>query len=132
MGDGRTEAHVIELVGPRAQTDFDVCQAISISDLREGHGQELIPTREVTNRVVAVVALDAAAKLFGMNPLHDLSKNRFSGAHFDSLAWSLLEENRKQSSCRSHHFCGATYSFSNHFNNRYAAEPDDSELISLF
>jgi hypothetical protein len=117
---------VIELVGTRAQTNFDVGQAISISDLGEGHGQELIPTREVTNTVIAVIALDAAAKLFGMNPLHDLSKNRFSGAHFDSLAWSLLAENRKRSSYRSHRFCRATRSFSNHFNKRYAAEPDDS------
>jgi hypothetical protein len=64
-----------------------------------------------------------------MNPLHDLSENCFSGAHFDSLALSLLAENRKQSPYRSHRCFRATRSFSNHFNKRYALEPDDSEKI---
>jgi hypothetical protein len=70
--------------------------------MRERHGQELIPTREVANAVVADVALDAAAKLFGVNPFNVLGENRFSGSHFDSVALSLLRKNRKRSSSRSH------------------------------
>ena len=66
--------------------DFDVRQAFSISELREGHGQELIPTRKAMNLVVASVAIDAAAKLFGMNPVGQLRKNQFSGGHNASLA----------------------------------------------
>ncbi len=102
MGDGGTKAQVIELVLPRAQADFDVGQAISVSDLREGHGQELIPTREVTNPIVAVVAVDATAKLFAMNPVHDLTENRLFGAHSASLALAVLRKNAKRSRNRSH------------------------------
>jgi hypothetical protein len=51
---------------------------------------------------------NAVAKLFGMNPLHDLSKNRFSGAHFDSLALSLLQNDRNRNPYRSRHFCFAS------------------------
>jgi hypothetical protein len=64
MRHGGTKAHPIELVWTRAQADFYVRQAFPISDLSEGHGQELIPTREVINLVVAIVAVDTTAKLF--------------------------------------------------------------------
>jgi hypothetical protein len=35
MGDARSKSHVVELIGPRAQADFNVGQAISVSQLRE-------------------------------------------------------------------------------------------------
>ena len=51
MGDGGTKAQPIELVLTRAQADFDVRQAIPVSDLHKGHGQELVPTREVISSI---------------------------------------------------------------------------------
>src|ERR1035438_6171468 len=75
-----------QLVGTCPQADFDVRQAFSIGELREGHGEELIPTRKATNLVVASVAVDTAAKLFGMNPVGQLRKNQFSSGHNASLA----------------------------------------------
>src|ERR1019366_2685369 len=80
------KAHPIELVGTCPQADFDVRQTLSISELCEGHGEELIPTRKTTNLVVASVAVDTAAKLFGMNPVGQLRKNQLSGRHNASLA----------------------------------------------
>src|SRR4051794_3347575 len=58
--DWSPEAGVIELVTLRAETDFDVAQAFAISKLRESHSQELVPTRERTNTLVAVVTGYAA------------------------------------------------------------------------
>ena len=95
MRDGGTKAQPIELVLTRAQADFDVGQAVPGSDLCERHGKKLIPAREVTNPTVAVVALDATAKLFGMNPFHDLTENRSFGTHSGSLALPLLQKNAK-------------------------------------
>jgi hypothetical protein len=100
--DGRSKSHVVELIEARAQTDFDVSQAISISQLREAHSQKLIPTREVADSIVALVALHTPPKLLGVNPLHDLRKNRLSGTHSASLALVLLAENTNPSPYRSH------------------------------
>ncbi len=115
MRNGRAKAQVIELVVARAQADFNVGQAVSVSQLREGHGKELIPTGEVTNAVVTLVAIDASAKLLGVNPLHDLRENRLCGAHFRILALSVLWKSAKQSRNRSHLRRRASRSFSNSF-----------------
>src|ERR1035438_309936 len=80
------KAHPIELVGTCPQAAFDVRQAFSIGELREGHSEELIPTWKTTNLVVASVAVDTAAKLFGMNPVGQLRKNQFSSGHNASRA----------------------------------------------
>jgi hypothetical protein len=71
--------------------------------------------------------LDATAKLFWVNPFGDLSKNRFSGAHFDSLALSLLRKNRKPSSYRSHLKTSQSLLFSTRLFIHNLAKPDDSD-----
>jgi hypothetical protein len=82
--------------GP-TQPHFYVRQALAVSDLSKRHGKELILTREVMNPVVAVVAVGTSAKLFAMNPVHDLTENRFFGAHSSSLALPVLQTNSKLS-----------------------------------
>jgi hypothetical protein len=92
VGDGGAEAHAIEFVWARTQADFYVGQAFPVSDLSEGHGQELIPAREAADPMVAVVAVDTTAKLFAMNPVHDLTENRLFGSHWASLALPVLQK----------------------------------------
>jgi hypothetical protein len=127
MGDGGTKAQPIELVLTRAQADFYVRQAIPVSDLSKRHGQELVPTREATNPIVALVTIDAAAKLFAMNPVHDLTENWCCGTHPASLALVVLRKNANRSQNRSHRFCCANRSYSSRFNKRRLSQPDDSD-----
>jgi len=54
--------------------------------------------------MVAVIALNAAAKLLRVNPVGELRKNRFASVHSSSLAWPVLSKMPKRSSNRSHHF----------------------------
>jgi len=76
--------------------------AISVSQLREEHYQELIATGKVTNATVAAVALQAAAKLRRLNPFEDLRKIVFLSTHSRSLALRLLQNNTKSDPYRSH------------------------------
>jgi hypothetical protein len=47
-------------------------------------------TREVPNAIIAVVAVDATAKLFAVNPVRDLRENRLFASHSASLALPVL------------------------------------------
>jgi hypothetical protein len=116
----------------RAQTDFDVGQTLAISDLSERHGKKLVPTGEVTDPIVAVVALDTAAKLLGVNPIHDLTENRLFGAHDASLASRLLLKMTKPSSNRSHQFSCANHAKSTTSQRDRRSKPDGSGDDSLF
>jgi len=104
VSDGGAKPQPIELVVPGAQADLDVGQAIPISELGKGHGQKLIPAGEVMDSMVAVIALNTATKLFGVNPVRELRKNCLSSVHSSSLAWPVLRKMPKRSSNRSHHF----------------------------
>ena len=95
MCDGGAKTQSIEWVLTRAKANFNVRQAISISQLREAHGQKLIPAREPTNPIVAVVALDTTPELFRMDPSHELRENRLFGVHSSSVAPALLGKTPK-------------------------------------
>jgi hypothetical protein len=77
---------VVELSPLRAQADFNVGSARALSDLRKGRGEKLIPTRAVTDLVLALVTPQAAAELLGVNPFHELGGNHFFGMHRPSRA----------------------------------------------
>jgi hypothetical protein len=53
--------------------------------------------------------LDTAAKLLGVNPIHDLTENGLFGAHDASLASPLLWKTPKPRSHRSHQFSYASH-----------------------
>ena len=57
------EAHVIQLRAQRTEACFYIAQALPVNELSEGHGQILIPAREVSQAGVAIVTCDAATKL---------------------------------------------------------------------
>ena len=63
MKDRTLKSQVVELVLTRAQTDFDVAQTFTKSKLAEPHAQELIPTREGFDLIIALITAGAAAKL---------------------------------------------------------------------
>jgi hypothetical protein len=74
---------VIELGTLRPQTDFDVAKTVAIGQLSKSHGQKLIPARQSAHTAIAVVSVNAAAKLVVRDELHDLSKNGLSLIHTD-------------------------------------------------
>jgi hypothetical protein len=86
----------------RAQTDFDVAQTFTKSKLAESHAQELIPTREGFDLIIALIAADAAAKLLGMYQVKNLRKNKLPDIHSATLAEDLLGKNAQKYSNRSH------------------------------
>jgi hypothetical protein len=56
------KTHVVELGRLAAQAGFDVAQALPVSQLREGHAQELVRAGELLDLVFPAVAGDAAAE----------------------------------------------------------------------
>ena len=82
---------MVELSTARAQTDFYLFQTFSLCDLSKGHGEKLIPAREATNLVVAVVASYTPPKLFGVDPFHQLCEDGFANMHARSVASKITE-----------------------------------------
>jgi len=73
--------HVIKLRARRTETRLDIAQAFPVGQLCERHAQELIPARETLEFVVAIVAIDASAKILRRKKVHQLRENRFAGIH---------------------------------------------------
>jgi hypothetical protein len=79
--DLAAKTHVVKLGLGHAQADLNIPQALAKGQLGKGHAQILVPTGEAFDLVVAVVALDAFAKLVGWNEIHQLRKNRLACGH---------------------------------------------------
>jgi hypothetical protein len=126
------KAHPIEQVWAGSQANFYVGQAIPISDLSKSHRQELIPARELIDLVMAAVASNATAKLFGMDPIGELRKNQFSSRHDAILASWLLPETTKCSRNRSHGISGESPSLLTTYNHPHSSRPDDSGMAYVF
>jgi hypothetical protein len=60
---------------------FDITQALAVSELREGHAQELVPAGEATRPAVAMVAGHAAAKLAVGQVGNKLREHRAAKVH---------------------------------------------------
>jgi len=72
---------MIELGVVRLEADLDRAQALAVSKLGERHGKELIPTGEVTDSVVAIVAIDTAREVVVRQMAHQLSKDSLTPVH---------------------------------------------------
>jgi hypothetical protein len=79
--DAAADAQVIPFSSQRAQTDFDIAQTFAVSQLRKGHAQKLVPAGKIRDLAIAVIALDAAAKLARGNKIHQLRENGSSRIH---------------------------------------------------
>jgi hypothetical protein len=84
--DAAAKAKVIKLIGPCRQAILDVAQTFAEGQLRERHGQKLVPAGECANLVIPAVAFDAPAKLLRMDRLDDLRKNGFPCEHRGRIA----------------------------------------------
>src|SRR5450755_627506 len=72
------------MIKPRpqgAQAGFDVAQALAIGELGKGHAQKLVPAGKTADLVVALIALDATAKLVRGNEIQQLREHRLAKMH---------------------------------------------------
>ena len=75
------EAHVVELLGLRRQTDLDIAQAFPILQLRKGHRTKLFGTVEGTCAPISPVTLDDALKCRPWQEIHQLSEQGLANVH---------------------------------------------------
>lgn len=75
------KSQVIELGALHTQTRFDVAQALAIGQLREGHAEVLVETRESLDLVLAGIAHDAAVKRVQWQMLHHLREHELAQVH---------------------------------------------------
>src|SRR5450759_4720910 len=69
------QPHVVELAGYRPQARFDIAQALAVSQLRKGHCQILVQTREASQVRVAAIAGHALLELVFGQVLHELGED---------------------------------------------------------
>jgi hypothetical protein len=62
---------VVELSRGCAQADFDIAQARPGRELRENHGQKLLPARKPPHTMVPLITLDSSAKRVAWNEIHE-------------------------------------------------------------
>ena len=65
----------------RGQTDFDVSQAFTTSQLSKSHGKELFPTGQITDTPIAVVTINKSIEIVMGNELKQLSENGLATVH---------------------------------------------------
>jgi hypothetical protein len=75
------------------QTSFDIAQAAAIGQLSEQQTKELIPTREVLDVTIALVAIDANLKLVGREEIQKLRENTAANVHLLPPAWAAKQPN---------------------------------------
>src|SRR5664279_5375613 len=86
IGQGRArhlaaKSHVVELALHRTQAGFDIAQTVAVSQLRERHGQILIPARESLLLIVAAITSHTFLKLIGGQVIKELSENGSANVH---------------------------------------------------
>jgi len=75
------KSEVIKFAGYGTQAGFQVPQALAMRQLRECHTEPLVPTREMANVPVRLVACDAALKLAVRNKVHQPRENHPALVH---------------------------------------------------
>lgn len=83
---------MIELGLLGVKTGFDVAQVAAISQLREHQAKEQIPTGEVLDVTIALVAIDTNLKLVSWEEIQKLSENTTAKIHL--RPWIGLENSR--------------------------------------
>ena len=77
----RSKSGVIELPAMCGETDFDVAETFTMSQLSKSHRQELFPTGQIPNTPIAVVAMHESIEIVMRNKLKQLSENGLSTVH---------------------------------------------------
>ena len=99
--NGPAQSQMIELIGARVEAGFDVAQAFAPGQLREDQTDELLPTGEMFDLVVAAVAADATVELLAMKTIQELGKDVLTGVHGSKIA-AMNRSGDRSSSNRSH------------------------------
>jgi hypothetical protein len=76
--DPATYTHMVELLALCTKADFCFSEALSVSQLRKCHAEELVEATEGFDLVISVVVFHATAKNFHRKVLHYLSKDKFA------------------------------------------------------
>ena len=84
-----SKSHVVKPGGLRSQIHFDIAQRLAISQLRKGHGKELIEASKVFDLVMTPVFRNASREGVKGQVVHNLSENEFAVVHLDSPKKSL-------------------------------------------
>ena len=79
--DRPANAHVVELVALRSQTDLDVAQTLPAGQLREGHAQELAHAREGLRVSVSAISPNTFAESVHRQMFHHLRENELACIH---------------------------------------------------
>jgi len=79
--DVSPQAEMVEPGRLRAQTRFDIAQALPIGQLREGKTQELVQATEATNVEVAPILPDQMTKGVPRRELHHLREHELACVH---------------------------------------------------
>ena len=84
-----SKSHVVKPGGLRSQIHFDIAQRLAISQLRKGHGKELIEASKVFDLVMTPVFRNASREGVKGQVVRNLSENEFAVVHLDSPKKSL-------------------------------------------
>ena len=80
-GDPTAKAHVVELRLLSPQAGFDIAQALPVGELRECHGQILVPAGEILRVAVSAVAGNAFVEFLVGQMLDQLRKHGAARVH---------------------------------------------------
>src|SRR5450755_1765961 len=80
-GNPTTESHVVELAAHRSQARLNVAETLAVSELREGHRQILIPARQTSVVLIAVIASHTLLELEVGEMSDQLRENGSAGIH---------------------------------------------------
>ena len=79
--DWRAKAHAVQLRLIGQQAGFDVAQTLAVSQLREGHGAELLRATQTAHSGIAAITRHDARKAGPRNELHNLCEQRLAHVH---------------------------------------------------
>jgi hypothetical protein len=127
------EPEMVETFPPGAPAVHDVAQTLPAGQLRVGHAQELIPTRELLDLVLAPKPVDATRELLRMDRSHQLAEDGLSGVHAASFV-AVVKRGKQDvpTSNRSHAQSGATCPSSGHWKSAEIQPPDRSGSGDIF
>src|ERR1019366_6030485 len=80
-GNPTTESHVVEFAAHRSQARLDVAETLAVSELSEGHRQILVPARQTSVVLIAVIAGHTLLELDVGEMSDQLRENGSAGIH---------------------------------------------------
>src|ERR1039457_6371098 len=80
-GNPTTESHVVELAAHRSQACLDVAETLAVSELSESHRQILIPARQTSVVLIAIIAAHTLLELDVGEMSDQLRQNGSAGIH---------------------------------------------------